>query len=52
MQKYFCPICDYEYDEEAGDPYHGIAPFTTWEELSENFVCPLCGTSKEIFKKI
>lgn len=47
--KYICNVCGYVYDEAAGDPDNGIAPGTTWAELSEDFVCPLCGVGKEDF---
>ena len=49
MKKYVCEICGYVYDEEAGDPENGIAPGTTWDELPDDFVCPLCGVGKESF---
>ena len=47
--KYICDGCGYVYDEELGDPDNGIAPGTTWEELPDDFVCPLCGVGKEDF---
>ncbi len=47
--KYICDVCGYVYDEELGDPDNGIAPGTTWEELPDDFVCPLCGVGKEDF---
>ena len=43
MEKYVCDVCGYVYDEAAGDPDNGIAPGTRWEDLPEDFVCPLCG---------
>ena len=42
MKKYVCNTCGYIYDEEKGDPDNGIAPGTKWEDLPEDFVCPLC----------
>ena len=42
MAKYVCDICNWEYDEAAGLPDQGIAPGTKWEELPEDFKCPLC----------
>lgn len=39
--KYICDICGYEYDEEA----EGVK----WEDLPEDFVCPLCGVGKDQF---
>lgn len=47
--KYICDVCGYVYDEELGDPDNGIAPGTPWEELPDDFVCPLCGVGKEDF---
>ncbi|MFK5915421.1 MAG: rubredoxin [Woeseiaceae bacterium] len=41
-----CLLCDYVYDEEKGDPEHGIAPGTKWEDVPEDFLCPDCGASK------
>ena len=42
MKKYVCDICGWEYDEAQGAPDHGIAPGTKFEDLPEDFVCPLC----------
>ncbi len=47
--KYVCMICGYVYDEREGDPDNGIEPGTLWEDLPEDFTCPLCGVSKEDF---
>mgnify|MGYP003235616392 CR=1 FL=1 len=41
MEKYVCDVCGYVYDEAAGDPDNGIAPGTRWEDLPEDFLCPL-----------
>ena len=49
--KYVCDVCGYEYDEANGDPDNGIAPGTKWEDLPEDFVCPLCGVGKAAFVK-
>ena len=51
MEKYICDVCGYVYNEELGDPEHGIAPGTKWEDIPEDFVCPLCGVGKEDFSK-
>ena len=48
--KYVCP-CGYEYDEAKGDPENGIAAGTKWEDLPEDFVCPVCGLDKDSFEK-
>ena len=44
--KHNCLLCDYVYDEEKGDPEHGIAPGTKWEDVPDDFLCPDCGASK------
>jgi rubredoxin len=49
MKKYICDICDYVYDPASGDPDNGIAPGTSFEDLPETWVCPLCGASKDQF---
>ena len=45
--KYVCP-CGYEYDPAKGDPEHGIAPGTMWEDLPKD--CPICGLDKSTFE--
>ena len=50
MDKYVCP-CGYEYDPELGDPDNGIQPGTRFEDLPEDWVCPVCGLSKDEFEK-
>ncbi len=49
--KYVCDVCAWEYDEEAGYPEGGIAPGTKWEDVPEDFECPLCGVGKDQFSK-
>ena len=50
MDKYVCSICGYVYDPEAGDPDNGVAPGTAWEDVPEDWVCPLCGVGKDNFE--
>lgn len=52
MSKYECSICGYVYDPANGDPDSGIAPGTSFEDLPEDWVCPLCGAAKENFEKM
>ncbi|MFA6947781.1 MAG: rubredoxin [Eubacteriales bacterium] len=49
--KYVCP-CGYEYDPEKGDPENDIAPGTPWEEVPDDFTCPICGLDKESFEAV
>ncbi len=51
MKKYVCDACGWVYDEELGDPENGIAPGTKFEDLPEDFVCPLCGVGKDMFSE-
>lgn len=48
--KYVCTVCGWEYDEEVGDPDNGIEPGTTFDELPDDFECPLCGVGKDDFQ--
>ena len=50
MKKYVCTICGYIYDEEKGDPDGGIAPGTKFEDIPDDWVCPVCGASKAAFE--
>ena len=50
MDKYICP-CGYVYDPAIGDEKTGVAPGTSWEEVPEDWVCPICGLGKEVFDK-
>lgn len=52
MKKYVCDVCGWEYDEEIGDAEHGIAPGTKFEDLPEDFECPLCGVGKDNFSEV
>jgi len=49
MKKYVCDVCGYIYDPELGDPDNGIEPGTSFEALPDDWVCPMCGASKEDF---
>lgn len=49
MKKYACTICGYVYNPAAGDPGKNIAPGTAFEELPDDWTCPVCGTAKENF---
>ena len=49
MKKYICETCGYVYDPEVGDPDSGIAPGTAFEDIPEDWVCPVCGVGKDDF---
>lgn len=50
MGKYVCDVCGWVYNPEEGWPDAGIAPGTPWEEVPDDFVCPICGVDKDIFR--
>jgi len=52
MAKYQCTVCGYIYDPELGDADGGIKPGTPFEEIPDDWVCPVCGASKDQFEKI
>lgn len=51
MNKYVCTICGYIYDELLGTPESDVAPGTLWENVPEDFACPLCGVDKSLFEE-
>jgi rubredoxin len=51
MDKYVCSVCGYVYDPEQGDPDNGVAPGTKFEDVPDDWECPVCGASKDDFEK-
>jgi rubredoxin len=51
MDRYVCSVCGYVYDPEEGDPEYGIAPGTKFEDLPDDWICPVCGATKDQFEK-
>lgn len=52
MKKYVCAPCGYEYDPAVGDPDNGIAPGTPFEDLPDDWTCPVCGVGKDMFSPV
>ena len=50
--KYVCDVCGWVFDEKMGDPEHGIDVDMSFEDLPEDFECPLCGVGKDQFSPI
>ncbi len=50
--KYKCLICGHIYDPEVGDPDSGIPPGTAFEDLPDDWSCPVCGAEKENFVEV
>jgi rubredoxin len=51
MDNWVCTICGYVYDPVAGDPDNGVDPGTAWEDVPNDWTCPVCGASKDDFEK-
>ena len=49
--QYICTVCGYVYDEEQGDPESGIAPGTKWEDVPDDYLCPLYSVGKDLFEE-
>lgn len=47
--KYECSVCGYVYDPIIGDPDSDIVPGISFEDLPDEWVCPICGAPKEDF---
>ncbi len=48
MARYRCEVCDYVYDEAAGEPHEGFAPGTPWTDVPDDWCCPDCGVREKI----
>jgi rubredoxin len=51
MDKYVCSVCGYVYDPAEGDPDNGIEPGTKFDDLPDDWECPVCGAGKSDFEK-
>jgi rubredoxin len=52
MSKYECTVCGYIYDPAEGDPENGVEPGTPFEDIPDDWVCPVCGAGKEDFEEL
>lgn len=52
MKKYVCDVCGYIYDPAEGDSDAGVQPQTAFEDLAEDWVCPICGAGKDDFSEV
>ncbi|QBS41028.1 rubredoxin [Nocardia sp. CS682] len=48
MNRFRCPVCEYVYDEEKGEPHEGFPPGTSWEKIPDDWCCPDCGVREKI----
>jgi len=51
MDTYVCTVCGYVYDPAQGDPDNNVAAGTSFEDLPDDWVCPICGADKDQFEK-
>lgn len=51
-QKYHCLECEHIYDEAKGDRFSDTAPGTRWDDIPEDWFCPICGAPKSFFKRL
>ena len=51
MDTYICDVCGWVYDPAVGDEEGGSAPGVAFDDLPEDWVCPLCGVGKDQFSK-
>ncbi len=49
MEKYICTNCGYIYDPFVGDPENGVPPQTRFENLPDDWTCPICYVGKDMF---
>lgn len=52
MKKYRCTVCGYIYEPAIGDPDNGVNPGTSFEDVPDDWVCPVCGAPQDAFEKI
>ena len=52
MEKYKCVVCGYIYDPEQGDTESGIEPGISFNDLPDDYICPVCGVGKDEFIKL
>lgn len=50
--RWICELCGWVYDPEEGDPDGGIAPGTPFEDIPEDWMCPICGATKSDFREL
>lgn len=52
MAKWKCLMCDYVYDPALGDPDNGVEPGTGFEDIPDDWICPVCGVGKDQFERV
>jgi rubredoxin len=52
MRKWRCTACPYIYDPEVGDPENGVPAGTSWDDVPDDWACPMCGVAKDMFEEV
>ncbi|MDR1491245.1 MAG: rubredoxin [Planctomycetaceae bacterium] len=52
MKKYVCSVCGFIYDPSIGDPDGNIAPGVAFEDIPDDWLCPVCGVGKSDFEPV
>ncbi|MCX5779012.1 MAG: rubredoxin [Elusimicrobia bacterium] len=52
MKQYKCTVCGYVYDPAVGDADHGIIPGTPFDQVPDDWACPVCGVAKDQFELV
>ncbi len=52
MDKYRCTVCGYIYDPDKGDPDNGVEPGAAFDDMPDDWVCPVCGALQSAFEKV
>jgi rubredoxin len=52
LKKFKCVLCGYVYDPAVGDPDSGVEPNTAFDDIPDDWVCPVCGAGKDQFEEV
>ena len=52
MKAFKCALCGYVYDPAVGAPDGGVEPNTAFEDIPDDWVCPVCGAGKDQFEEV
>lgn len=52
MKKYRCDMCGWVYDPAEGEPGQGVEPGTAFDDLDDDFECPVCAAGKDEFSEV
>lgn len=50
--RWLCEPCGFIYDPAEGDPDGGIEPGTRFEDIPDDWMCPICGARKTDFREM